>query len=144
MRLKWDDANLLRLINLMTDARSMLPSILAKKIVKPIHKASQDTFVKEADVHGKNWAELKKPRSSPKKLAGLKKHVDLSAINKSIIATSDKEYTGYHQSGTRKMPARQFLPYDEKIPSSMDGDVKDAVNSALSIYFNRTGGQIVP
>lgn len=144
MSLRWDDAELMRLINLLSAANSSLPSIIAQKLVPSMAKASKNTFVKEADVYGNDWAELKKPRKSPKKLAGLKGHIDLNAVNKSIKGTSDKDYTGYHQTGTKKMPARQFLPYNNEIPPAMENDVKKSVDNALSIYFNRTGGQIVP
>jgi len=143
MSLKWNDAGLMRLIDLLANANSSLPSIIAEKLVPAVSKASRNTFVKEADVYGKDWTELKKPRKSPKKLAGLKGHVNLAAANKSITGTSDKDYTGYHQTGTKKMPARQFLPYQNEIPPAMEGDVKKAVDRALSIYFTRTGGQIV-
>ncbi len=144
MSLRWDDGELMRLINLLSAANSSLPSIIAQKLVPSMAKASKNTFVKEADVYGNDWAELKKPRKSPKKLAGLKGHIDLNAVNKSIKGTSDKDYTGYHQTGTKKMPARPPLPYNNEIPPAMENDVKKSVDNALSIYFNRTGGQIVP
>lgn len=143
MSLKWDDAGLIKLINLLSNANSSLPSVIAEKLVPAISKASRNTFVQEADVYGNDWAELKKPRRSPKKLAGLKGHIDLTAANKSIKGTSDKEYTGYHQNGTKKMPARQPLPHNNEIPPAMEGDVKKAVDRALSVYFRAMGGQIV-
>lgn len=143
MSLRWDDAGLMRLIDLLADANSSLPSIIAEKLVPAVNKASRNTFVREADVYGNDWAELKKPRKSPKKLAGLKGHIELAAVNKSITGTSDKEYTGYHQTGTKKMPARPPLPYKNEIPPAMEGDLKKAVDKALSMYFTRTGGQIV-
>lgn len=140
MSLRWDKAEFDKLINLLEGANSSVPSVIAQKLTPVVKKMMNDAFVAESDVYGNDWAELKKPRKYPKKLAGLKNHIQLNPIGSTISASSDKSYTGYHQTGTKKMPARPPLPYTDEIPIQQKQKVHKVVGDTLKKYFKIIGG----
>ena len=63
-----------------------------------------------------------------------------------VVVGSDKEYAGYHQHGTKNMPARPFFPIDEdgqltpRIMRKIKADVEAAYKEELDKVFGNGGG----
>ncbi|MDD6031587.1 MAG: phage virion morphogenesis protein [Kiritimatiellae bacterium] len=80
----------------------------------------------------------------------LYKHGDLQQNFRSVVTGPDTvvvgtkvEYARYHQHGTKKMPARPFLPVDKSGQLTPDcmREIKEAVEEAFAIELRKIGLQ---
>ena len=59
-----------------------------------------------------------------------------------VVVYTDKEYAGYHQFGTKKMPARPFFPFDRSgrpTPRIMR-KIKADIDAAYGAELRKLGG----
>lgn len=80
-------------------------------------------FDTETDPYGNAWSPLAQSTIEQKRRLGypdsiltrtgdLRKSFDFNARGKTLTIESYSPYAGFHQTGTRKMPARKLLPDD--------------------------------
>ena len=62
--------------------------------------------------------------------------------NGSVVVGTDKKYAGYHQTGTKHMPARPFMPVDENgnLTPQMQQKINKIVEKALAEEMEKTFG----
>lgn len=55
---------------------------------------------------------------------------------------SDKKYAGYHQQGTKKMPARPFFPIDKsgQLTTRIMGKINADIEKAFAAELGKIGG----
>ena len=60
-----------------------------------------------------------------------------------VVVGTSQEYAKYHQHGTKKMPARPFLPVDKSGQLTPDcmREIKEAVEEAFAIELRKIGLQ---
>lgn len=60
-----------------------------------------------------------------------------------VVVGTKVEYARYHQHGTKKMPARPFLPVDKSGQLTPDcmREIKEAVEEAFAIELRKIGLQ---
>ena len=59
-----------------------------------------------------------------------------------VVVYTDKKYAGYHQLGTKKMPARPFFPFDrngQPTPRIMR-KIKADIEAAYEAELRKLGG----
>ena len=62
--------------------------------------------------------------------------------NNTVVVGTDKKYAGYHQTGTKNMPARPFMPVDENgnLTPQMQQKINKIVEKALAEEMEKTFG----
>jgi phage virion morphogenesis protein len=78
-------------------------------------------FAKQSDPDGNRWATLsantlkvKKSGAILRETSALVNSISSTVSAKSAIVTASQQYGIFHQTGTRKMPQRQFLGISDR------------------------------
>lgn len=60
-----------------------------------------------------------------------------------VVVGTDKEYAGYHQHGTKNMPARPFFPMDRygNLVPDMERKLRRVIERDFREEFEKLGGQ---
>jgi len=123
---------------------SEVPAQASREAAEGIARAIDQEFSEGVDAYGNPWAELAESTldkgRAPPPLTDTERHgpgmgVRVSAQRGAGIAiTFDAPYAGYHQTGTKHMPARQPLP-----TGVMPATWNEAIRSALESRLEKLG-----
>ena len=104
--------NLDTIIRRLQLAKEGAPKAAAKGAMPPLMRQVAKSFAEEKDPNGEKWAELKykKLKRGHKILEGLKAYFSFFSYNEYLKVSNQKYYTKYHQTGTKRMARRGFLP----------------------------------
>ena len=95
-----------------------------------VFQTIEKQFAAGESAEGEKWAPLAKGGPSHLQDTGkMKRSLGVRGIGRGISVTIDKP-AGYHQGGTRRMPARPIAPVNAS-PSSWDEAVKNAVREVV-------------
>jgi phage virion morphogenesis protein len=84
-------------------------------------RSTKMNFAKQSDPDGNRWATLsantlkvKKSGAILRETSALVNSISSTVSAKSAIVTASQQYGIFHQTGTRKMPQRQFLGISDR------------------------------
>lgn len=81
----------------------------AEKTAPVVEQLIEKEFLSTKSPYGDRWAALKRPTGLPP-IRGLKDYFHVVSHNNVVHVGNEKFYAKFHQTGTRFMPARKFLP----------------------------------
>lgn len=118
----------------LKDSRAFL-NLAANASVPPLKGLVKNTFAEEKSPTDINWSPLKKP-TGKRILQGLDSRYRFIVTNNLVTFSHAKPYAKYHQTGTRYIPARKFLPekslpkaWEDKIGSSIKRKIQNHLKS---------------
>lgn len=120
------------------DYLHIIASKAAEKTVPVIENLIKREFLYTKSPYGVKWAPLKRPTGLPP-IRGLKDYFNVVSPNNVVHVGNDKFYAKFHQTGTRFMPARKFLPEGQLSPTWRDKIYK-ALTKAVRSGLKREGG----
>ena len=105
-------------------------------------RTQADLAFKHAHLRPSPWAPRKSGGTWPLLVkhpyGGLRASINRKLVgDDTVVVGTDKEYAGYHQFGTKHMPARPFMPLDRegnllpRVQRKIIKYVKDALTDAL-------------
>lgn len=109
-----------------------------------IVRASQLNFSRSSDPEGTPWLPLKRPRRRTKgrdlplrdtglllaSVVGGARHVE-RITDAELLFGTNLEYAGFHQFGTRFIPKREFLGFNQQLIGDIDRAFGDYVEKQL-------------
>lgn len=118
------------------DDLATVPSRVSKDVAEKVAKLIDDGFSSGTDPYGNAWepladATLARGRSEPALTdsSDMREAVSVKPLAGSgIQITSSSPYSTFHQTGTRRMPARPFLPDGGELPDEW----QDAIDKSLA------------
>lgn len=110
----------------------------AEKTAPVVEKLIEREFLSTKSPYGDRWAALKRPTGLPP-IRGLKDYFHVVSHNNVVHVGNEKFYAKFHQTGTRFMPARKFLPEGQLSPTWRDKIYK-ALTKAVRSGLKREGG----
>ena len=128
-----DGSKLNGLIRRLKGAEQKIPVRVARAAIPVIKKLVYRHFIDTKDPNEKRWAPLKKPTGKPP-IRGLRDYFtyDLSAAV--IQISNSKWYTKFHQSGTKFIEPRRFLPV-RKITLKWRREIEPRIHKEIQKIF---------
>ena len=127
-----DVGSLESIIGALDGLRDLVPEIALEASIE-IFETTDSLFVLGADPYGETWAPLApatlaKGRTPPPLTdTGAMRESLRVAVTETAIVASLENPAGYHQDGTRYMPARPVLPdYARGLPDAWRASITDA------------------
>ncbi|MEY5061185.1 MAG: Phage virion morphosis family [Planctomycetota bacterium] len=127
-----DVGSLESIIGALDGLRDLVPEIALEASIE-IFETTDSLFVLGADPYGETWAPLApatlaKGRTPPPLTdTGAMRESLRVAVTETAIVASLESPAGYHQDGTRYMPARPVLPdYARGLPDAWRASITDA------------------
>lgn len=137
MSLNWDKGDFDKKLAAL-DSIEELEKELTKEILSELKKWSDKAFVLQTDDNDQPWKPLKKPRSAPPMLYGLRDtYLYTQVENRIQVEDPSKPYALYHQYGTRTIPARRTLPGSNEIPKSLKPEIEKVINKVCEKKFGK-------
>lgn len=128
------DTAALRLLVSQLATVGRVPRDARAELAKAALELVRDSFGAAQSPEGAAWARLKYRHGRPLVLTGrLLRSVRSRIIADGIAVTASAPYAGFHQHGTRRMPARPFLPQPGAVPAAW----ADAFERVLGAQFAR-------
>ena len=132
MGLAIDLGSLDAVVGALAGLRDLVPDIALEASIE-IHETIQSEFVLGTDPYGETWAPLApatlaKGRTPPPltDTGAMRESLRVSVTEAAITASMDSP-AGYHQDGTRYMPARPVLPdYARGLPDAWRAAITEA------------------
>lgn len=109
--------------------------IARSTVASTIRDLVEEGFAREADHRGRRWNARVPPTGSwplLTKTGAMRRSVGVDASGSSITITNSQPYAGYHQSGTRKMVARQWAPV-----KAMSRQWRERIDRAIKLSLER-------
>lgn len=120
-----------------------IPAQASREAAREIKKLIDREFREGVDPLGRRWAPLATGELSflfdTGKLFG--SVTVRPRAGAGIQVTVDVQYASYHQTGTRRMPARKILP-EAKLPRSWELAIEKAVENSVRRKFAGTGVRV--
>lgn len=113
--------------------QEIIKEISARAVANPVKTLTEKGFDDTKTPFGERWQDLKKPNGK-RPLEGLRDFFDVRVEQNRVILTHKKDYAKYHQSGTRHIPRRQFLP-DLVIPTQWQQKLSVSIQKAVVKYL---------
>lgn len=134
-KISGDTAKLTALINRLKGAEQKIGIRAAQVSTPVVKKLVHRHFIETKSPDETTWSALKKPTGLPP-IRGLMDYFIYQTFGKRIHVTNSKWYTKFHQTGTRFMDARRFLPWDyipTKWRKSLEPTIKREVKKILGL-----------
>lgn len=125
-------------LNKLIDSLKSLESVAEKaasRTAPVIEKLIDKEFMATKSPYGERWAALKKPTGLPP-IRGLKDFFIVENKKNVVSVDHEKSYAKFHQTGTKFMPARSFLPKD-KLGDTWEKKIGGAVSKLVSDVLKR-------
>ncbi len=109
-------------------------SALAAAVAAVAAELVADTFESSRDPDGRPWAPLKRPRAGGPVLVrtrALRDAATSAQVSGAEVELVSTAYGGFHQGGTKRMPARPFFPGDS-LPTTWEQAIGRALDRALT------------
>lgn len=132
INIKSNQGKLLDLLSSL-QGQEIIKEISAKAVANPIKTLTEKGFDDTKTPFGERWKDLKKP-TGRRPLEGLRDFFDVRVEQNRVILTHKKDYAKYHQSGTRHIPRRQFLP-DLVVPTNWQNKLSVSIKEAVNKYL---------
>lgn len=107
----------------------------ASRTVPVVEKLIDAEFMSTKSPYGERWSALKKPTGLPP-IRGLKDFFIVNNKKNVVSVDHEKSYAKFHQTGTKFMPARSFLPKD-KLGDTWEKKIGNAVSKLVSDVLKR-------
>lgn len=120
-----------------------IPAQASAEAAREIERLIQDQFRSGTDPSGRPWKDLASGgRSFLFRSGDLFGSIHVKPRpGAGVRVTVDAKYASYHQTGTKRMPARKILPEDE-LPESWELAIERAVENSMRRKFQGTGVRV--
>lgn len=135
INVRGDTSELRKLIAALNRPEKAL-QLVARAMAEEAIELTREGFSKESDPDGKGWAPTQRGGRILQDTGRLRNSFRVMRVNaRGFQIGTTVEYSGYHQSGTRRMPARKQLPDAGKIPRTWRSRLEEAAEDAFDALF---------
>lgn len=110
-----------------------LALVVAQKVAPVVQKLSDRPWQRRASVEGEQWAPRKRRYYHPllEKTGKTRRSLRSKTRGTNVVTSVSPPYARFHQSGTRKMPARPFFPVGDALPSVWTARIRKTINDHI-------------
>lgn len=135
INVRGDASELRSLIAALESPRKVL-KLVARAMAEEAIELTREGFSRESDPNGKGWAPTQRGGRILQDTGRLRNSFRVMHVNaRGFQIGTTVEYSGYHQAGTRRMPARKQLPDKGRLPRKWKARLGEAAEDALGALF---------
>lgn len=135
INVRGNTGELRQLIAALNSPRKVM-TVVARAMAEEAIEMTREGFSKEADPDGKGWAPTQRGGRILQDTGRLRNSFRVMRVNsRGFQIGTTVEYSGYHQAGTRRMPARKQLPDKGKLPGKWKARLGEAAEDAIGALF---------